>query len=125
MKRILVALMLVLGAPAMACAPPPGLQVQPWYAYCGGELEMAYGRGAFNNMPYNAFVAMVYRQYVASWAGGAGFGQPQPISPMPYQTQPIGPQQCSLGASQCFNGWFRTCQRVGNGTMWITGSQRC
>lgn len=44
--------------------------------------------------------------------------QPQP-GPVP------GPQLCNLGQQQCFSGWLRTCQAVGNGTMWITGATRC
>lgn len=37
-----------------------------------------------------------------------------------------GAMLCSLGQTQCFSGWLRTCeQRPTGGTWWMTGAQRC
>jgi hypothetical protein len=123
MKRLVAMILAILVAgPALAdCAPPPGLVFQAWYAMCGTTARYYFANGAGRGMPYEAFVANAYQQYASSWAGQMPM---RPIGPTPGMPAP-GMQQCPLGAYQCFNGWARNCQAVGNGTMWITGSQRC
>jgi hypothetical protein len=108
----LVATMLA-GSAMAQCYPPPGLPIVRWYSRCGQTLQQAYASGMGQGMPFDAFVGRVYQNYAGS------------PPPMMSQAPMVGMQQCALGAHQCFNGWARNCQSVGNGTMWITGAQRC
>ena len=123
MKRLLVAtLAILIAAPAFAqCYPPPGLAVQQWYAMCGSTMEQGYSQGMGQGMSYDDFVMMVYQRYAAGSPGQAM----QPMQPMQQHQLAPGLQQCPPGAAQCMNGWARSCQRVGNGTMWITSAPRC
>ena len=114
--RLLLSMVFALACATSAfaqCMPPPGLTIQQWYNICGQLVQGAYAQGLGQGMSYDAFVAGIYGRYVQAWS------VPQQM-PMP-----VGPQQCTLGQQQCFSGWARTCQQVGNGTMWITGAQRC
>jgi opacity protein-like surface antigen len=116
MKRFLLGAAMALcfaGSAAAQCYPPPGLSIQQFYSMCRGMVDQGYAQFG-GGMPYQNFVAMFYQSYLTS----------QAAPPMQPQMTP-GLQQCALGTSMCFSGWFRTCQAVGNGTMWITGAQRC
>ena len=135
MKRLFAAgLAMLLSASAFAqCAAPPGLSLQNWLAVCGRYAQQAYAAGMGGGMSYEAFILAAYQQYIAATntmpmvqpaAPPAWFPQMPGTGIMPPQAPALMPT-CPLGAMQCFNGWARSCQRVGNGTMWITSQRRC
>ena len=96
------------------CNPLPGLSIDQFYAVCQGDLQQAYSTGMGQGQPFDVFVRWIYSGYVAG-----------PQMSMQNQQSPTLIQNCPLGQTQCFAGWFRRCEVRGNVTMWITGAQRC
>jgi hypothetical protein len=105
-------------APALAqsCSPPAGLGIEQWYGVCQQALQQAYSMGMGQGAPFQVFVQSAYQVY-AQPVGGQNGDQ---------NAGQNGGQSCELGASECFNGYARTCQQMPTGgTWWITGSQQC
>ena len=113
-------------SPAFAgvCHAPPGLTLQQWFGVCGSVAQEDYAvRGATLGMSFQNYVMAAYQVYLRS-------GLP-PMAPPPLAAGGLAAggnagMLCSPGASQCFNGWMRTCQRMATGgSWWITSAQRC
>ena len=121
MKRAILMLALLFGSHAALaqCNPPAGLGPQQWYSICGPLVQQMYANGMAGNMPFEMFAQQAYGQYLQMPSPMMSPMAPQMAGPSP------GLQQCPMGASQCFSGWYRECKQVGNGTMWITGARRC
>jgi len=117
-RRAFVALALAVAAsPAPAyvkCNVWPGLTIDQWRQICAAALQEDYREGSGAGMSWQEYVERMYAIYA------------QPVAPPPPAAG--GMMQCApVGVGQCFNHWWRTCQRMpgGSGTWWITSSQRC
>lgn len=108
-------------SPAFAgvCHAPSGLTLQQWFGVCGSVAQEDYAaRGATLGMSFQNYVMAAYQVYLRS-------GLPPMASP-PLAAGGNAGMLCSPGASQCFNGWMRTCQRMATGgSWWVTSAQRC
>jgi hypothetical protein len=106
-------------AAAGICHAPAGLNLQQWFGVCGGVLQQDYAtNGPGLGMSFQNYVMAGYQIYLRS-------GMPAMGSPSPMAGANAG-MLCSPGASQCFNGWLRTCQRMGTGgSWWVTSAQQC
>jgi hypothetical protein len=116
---VLSALLAASPAAAGVCHAPPGLSLQQWFGVCGAVVQQDYAvRGPSAGMSFQNFVLATYQIYLRSELPAAG-------APPPVVGGGAG-MLCSPGASQCFNGWLRTCQRMATGgSWWVTSAQQC
>ena len=99
-------------AVAQGCSPSAGMGIQQWYSICSPALEQAYAQGMGGTLSYDNFVRSMYQTYAL------------PVVPRP---MPSGSgMMCSVGQTQCFNGYWRQCQAMPTGgSWWVTGPQQC